>query len=314
MTRKGGSIVTGGNIEERDNDWLAERFQEARPRLISLAMRMLGATGEAEDAVQEAWIRLSRSDAASIENLGAWLTTVVARVCLDQLRRRKTRAEDSLEREAWDAAATEPGLSPEAEAVLADSLEQAMLLVMDRLSPAERVAFVLHDFFEIPFGDIANILERSEESARQLASRARRRVQVSKGALSGQGPSSRELVEAFLSASRRGDFAALLKLLDPKAFVLADASAVKSSEANRHQGAPVLGAELRGAQAVAEAFNKKAQGARLMLVDGQVGAAWIHEGQLRAAFVFSTEADKIRSIEIVMDAESLAKLELLPIA
>jgi RNA polymerase sigma factor (sigma-70 family) len=314
MTLEGDTIVTAGDSEGRDKDWLAERFQEARPRLKSLAMRMTGASGDAEDAVQEAWIRLSRSDASLIENLGGWLTTVVARVCLDQLRRRKTRAEDSFEGEAWDLEATDPGRSPEAEAVLADSVEQAMLLVMDRLSPAERVAFVLHDFFEIPFVDIANILERSEENARQLASRARKRVQAVKGGTAAQNRSSRELVEAFLSASRLGDFSALLKLLDPEAFVVADDTALKSSEVNRNNGAPALGPELRGAQAIAEAFNKRAQGARLVLVDGRAGAAWIHEGLVRAVFVFATDAGRIQSIKIVMDAERLAKLEVLPIA
>jgi RNA polymerase sigma-70 factor (ECF subfamily) len=302
--------VTDPDRPQNSEEWLAQRFQEARPRLKALAGRMLGAGGEAEDAVQEAWLRLARADAASIENLGGWLTTVVARVCLDQLRKRKVRGEEELQEESLDAEALPQPPSPEMEAVLAESVEQALLLVLDRLGPAERVAFVLHDLFEIPFAEVAEILGRSEENARQLASRARRRVRLGRNAGEGGG-ADRAVVEAFLAASRQGDFTALLRLLDPAVVLRADAVAVQVAAANRSKGAPQFAPELLGAQTVAETLNGKAQGLQLMLVDGAPGAAWVLEGKPRVAFSFSVRGGKVVAIEVTMDPAALKDMEVL---
>jgi RNA polymerase sigma factor (sigma-70 family) len=287
------------------NQWLAERFQEARPRLIALAFRILGSTAEAEDAVQEAWLRLSRVDGSSILNVGGWLTTVVARVCLDLLRRRKRRNEEELDELALEPVADDGEADPEREALLAESVGQAMLLVLDRLTPAERVAFVLHDMFDLPFSDIAMILERSEESVRQLASRGRRRVQAARGE-GRQGPrAKREIVDAFLAASRQGDFSALLRLLDPQVVLSADLVAVKTAASNQPQ-APGLALEVVGAEAVANAFKGRARGARLVYVDGEPQAAWIHEGTVRALFMFSADAARITSIRVIMEPAALS--------
>src|SRR5215468_4081670 len=214
-------------------EWLAERFEENRSRLRAVAYRMLGSLGEAEDAVQEAWLRLSRSDAGNIENLSAWLTTVVARVCLDVLRSRKSRGEESLGAQLQEPTGKKgAGSDPEQEAMLADSVGLALLVVLDRLAPAERVAFVLHDMFGVPFEEIAGITGRSADAARQLASRARRRVR-GEHADTGDGPASRRrlarqraVAEAFLAASRAGDLTALLAVLDPDVVLHADASAM----------------------------------------------------------------------------------------
>ncbi len=292
------------------SEWLAERFQEARPRLNALAFRMLGATGEAEDAVQEAWLRLAKVDGSSIQNLGSWLTTVVARVCLDLLRRRKVRNEEELDELALEPVADDGEANPEREALLAESVGQAMLLVLDRLAPAERVAFVLHDMFDLPFSDIATILERSEESVRQLASRGRRRVQAARGDDPPGSQGKREIVEAFLTASRQGDFSALLRLLDPQVILRADLVAVKTAAANQSNQAPVLAPEVIGAQAVAKAFKGRARGARLVYADGEPEAAWIHEGTVRALFVFTTKAARITSIRVVMEPVALSAIKI----
>src|SRR5262245_51274597 len=206
-----------------EHDYLADRFEEHRAHLRGVAYRMLGSLSEVDDAVQEAWLRLSRSDAADIENLGGWLTTVVARVCLDMLRSRQSRREEPFTADAPEPAATgtQGGSSPEEEALLADSVGLALLVVLDRLTPAERLAFVLHDMFAVPFEEIAPIVGRSTEAARQLASRARRRV------CGGEAPDpdlvrQREVVEAFLAALRAGDFEGLLAVLDPDLVVRAD--------------------------------------------------------------------------------------------
>lgn len=291
-----------------DEEWLANRFHAQRPRLQAVARRILGSAVEAEDAVQEAWLRLSRSDAASIENLEAWLTTVVSRVCLDQLRRRKVRGEKELDEEALAPLAPEAEPGAVRELLLAESVEQAMILVLDRLAPAERVAFVLHDLFDLPFADIARILDRTAESVRQLASRARKRVQVAREGPADVGQDRRRIVEAFLAASRQGDLSGLLQLLDAQVALKADPLAVQTALANRVQGAPLLGPHTRGAAAVAEAFRGKAHGARLALVGGEVGAAWVHEGRVRAAFIFKIQGHRIREIDLVMEPARLEAL------
>ena len=219
-----------------ENEWLAEKFQEKRPHLRAVAYRILGSNGEADDAVQEAWLRLTRSDAKSTENLGGWLTTVVARVCLDMLRSRKSRKEESLEEQLLEAPENPRQANPAEEAILADSVGSALLIVLRTLTPAERVAFVLHDLFDLPFEEIAPIVGRSEAAARQLASRARRRV---RGGQEGREDEAkkREIVSAFLAASREGNFNALLQLLDPEILLTADDVAVKVTEANKAKGA-----------------------------------------------------------------------------
>ena len=286
------------------NDDLAAQFEASRPRLQSLAYRMLGSLTEAEDAVQEAWIRLSRSDAETIDNLGGWLTTVVARVCLGTLRSRRTRREDPLEPEE-----PEPdGATPEEEAVLADTMGPALLLVLDTLTPSERLAFVLHDLFAVPFEDIAPIVGRSVAAARQMASRARRRVQGGDEMHSGDRRCQHEVVEAFLAASRRGDFEALVTLLDPDAVLRADRAAVELAAANRDQGAPLLTADMRGARAVAMAMSGRATAAKLALIEGTPGAVWAPGGRPRAVFAFHVVGDTIAEIEIVTDPAVVAAL------
>ena len=209
-----------------ESTWLTTTFEEQRPRLTALASRMLGSKTEADDAIQEAWIRFSRSDTSGVENLGAWLTTVVSRVCLNALQSRRTRSSDPLDAELADMASDETELDPEHEALLADSVGLALLIVLDSLTPTERVAFVLHDMFAVPFEEIAPIVGRNAAATRQLASRARRRVQH---ADADHGPDrlrQSRLVDAFLQAARRGDFAALVELLDPDVVLRSDAAAV----------------------------------------------------------------------------------------
>jgi RNA polymerase sigma factor (sigma-70 family) len=285
-------------------DDLTAQFEASRPRLQSLAYRMLGSLAEAEDAVQEAWIRLSRSDAETIDNLGGWLTTVVARVCLGMLRSRRTRREGPLEPEE-----PEPdGATPEEEAVLADTMGPALLLVLDTLTPSERLAFVLHDLFAVPFEDIAPIVGRSVAATRQMASRARRRVQGGDEMHSGDRRRQHEVVEAFLAASRRGDFEALVTLLDPDAVLRADRAAVELAAANRDQGAPLLTADMRGARAVAMAMSGRATAAKLALIEGTPGAVWAPGGRPRAVFAFHVVGDTIAEIEIVTDPAVVAAL------
>lgn len=283
------------------HDWLVTRFEERRPRLSAIAYRMLGSTTEAEDAVQESWLRLSRSNSAEIENLDAWLTTVVARVCLNMLRARKSRREEPLSVHAPRSATTQvEGTDPEHEALLADSVGLALLVVLETLPPAERVAFVLHDMFAVPFDEIAAIVGRSPVAARQLASRARRRVQ---GASSSSEPDlnrRREVVAAFLAASRRGDFGALLAVLDPDVVLRAD-------EAGVRMGAP---AEVRGERAVAETFSGRARTALLALIDGAPGLVWRTGGRPRVLFRFKVAEGKVAAIDLVADPESIDQLEL----
>src|SRR6516162_2680031 len=287
-----------------ENDWLAEKFQENRPQLRAVAYRILGSASEAEDAVQEAWLRLSRSDVTSVENLGGWLTTVVARVCLDMLRSRKSRKEESLEEQHLEAPENPRQANPAEEALLGDSVGSALLIVLGTLTPAERVAFVLHDLFDLPFEEIAPIVGRSEAAARQLASRARRRV---RGGREGREDEvkKREIVSAFLAASREGNFSALLQLLDPEILLSADDVAVKTAEANKAKGAPPFRSEIRGTTVVAEIFKGRALGAQLALINGSVGTTWIGGGKPRVVFLFSVANGMIQGIDVVMDPEDL---------
>ena len=306
-------------------DALAQRFEDSRPHLAAVAYRMLGSRAEADDAVQEAWLRLARTDVDGVDNLRGWLTTVVSRVCLDMLRSRTSRREDPLA----DDERVAPEAGPEGEAVLADSVGAALLMVLDTLAPAERLAFVLHDLFAMPFDEIGTVLGRSPAAARQLASRARRRVQgvgsdepdpdangggsgglaADDGLAGGAAPDpgvgrQREVVTAFLTASRGGDFTALLELLDPEAVVLADAAAVIA-------GAE---AEVRGAAAVAATFVGRAKAARLALLDGEPGLIWTHRGEVRMAFAFTVLDGRVAGIELIADPARIAAMGVEPLA
>ena len=280
-----------------DADLLARRFETDRARLRAIAYRMLGSRTDAEDAVQEAWLRLSRAGDANVENLGGWLTTVVARVCLDMLRVRRARREEFADEAVPRLAAA---ADAEQEALLAESVGLAMLVVLDRLTPAERVAFVLHDMFDLPFEEIAGIVGRSVDASRQLASRARRRVRGATGDPEADRDRQRQVVEAFLAASRRGDFDALLALLDPSVVARADAAAVAAGAAP----------EVRGAAEVATTFAGRARAARPALVDGLVGLAWAPGGRPRVVFDFTTENGRIVAIDLIADPARLGELEL----
>jgi RNA polymerase sigma-70 factor (ECF subfamily) len=288
--------------------WLADRFEENRLHLRSVALRMLGTTSEADDALQESWLRLSRADTGEVKNIGGWLTTVVARVCLDMLRARKSRREEPLEPHLPEPSAEgADGADPERETLLADSVGSALMVVLDTLAPIERVAFVLHDLFGMPFEEIAPIVGRSPAAARQLASRGRRRVQGG-GAPASDQARRREVVDAFLAASRGGDLAGLLAVLAPDVVLRADDTAVAVAAANRWGGAPELTPQMRGAQAVADAFKGRARGAQAASIDGAAGAAWVQSGQTRAVFVFTVDNGKIVGIDLVMDPTRLAQL------
>jgi RNA polymerase sigma-70 factor (ECF subfamily) len=284
-------------------NYLAERFEENRSHLRGVAYRMLGSASEADDAVQEAWLRLSRTDATGIDNLGGWLTTVVARVCLDMLRSRKSRREDAFTPETPEPVATGRSGSPEREAVLADSVGLALLVVLDRLTPAERLAFVLHDMFGMAFDEIAPIVGRSETATRQLASRARRRVRGGEATVKPDLVRQREVVDAFLAALRGGDFEGLLAVLDPDLVVRSD-GAVRA-------GVPPT--EIRGAAVWAKgavAYGHMAKLARLALVDGGVGLVMAPQGKLLRALRFSFANGKITGIEVIGDPARLGALDL----
>jgi RNA polymerase sigma factor (sigma-70 family) len=283
-----------------ERELLAERFEGHRAHLRAVAYRMLGSLSEADDAVQEAWLRLSRADADSVDNLGGWLTTVVARICLDMLRSRSSRREEPLDAHLPDAAVTPADATdPEHEALLAEGVGLALLVVLDTLAPAERLALVLHDMFAVPFEQIGSILGRSPNAAKQLASRARRRVQGA--AASDTDPTrQRAVVDAFLAASRNGDFDALLALLDPGVVLRSDAAATAVGAAS----------ELRGAPAVAGSFSGRAQRARLALVDGAAGAVWAPGGRPRVVFTFTITGGKIVAIDILADPDRLSRLDL----
>jgi len=275
---------------------LIERFEEARPHLRAVAYRMLGSVEDAEDAVQEAWLRVSRADSGEVDNLAGWLTTVVARVSLNQLRSRTTRREEPLD----DAPPARLHVVPDPadEAVLADSVGLALLAVLDTLAPAERLAFVLHDLFDVPFEEIAPIVDRSPAAARQLASRARRRVRGAEPR--DDAARKREVVSAFLAASKDGDFGALLELLHPEAVLRYDTAAAQMGSAE----------DLRGADAVARFLSGKARAARLVLVDGAPGWVWSLHGEPQVVFAFTVEDGLVTAIDIIGDRERVAGFDL----
>jgi RNA polymerase sigma factor (sigma-70 family) len=287
---------------------LAERFEESRTHLRAVAYRMLGSRSEAEDAVQEAWLRLSRSETGDIDNLRGWLTTVVARVCLDYLRARKLRREQALDEVPLEKLEREGGFERETE--LADDVGVALLVVLETLTPAERVAFVLHDLFDLSFDDIAPIVGRSSAAARQLASRARRRVHGSPSRPETDRTRQREIVSAFLTASRGGDFTALLEVLDPDVVLRADAAAIQAATANAGKGAPQFAQEIHGAAAVAEIFKGRAQAARLAILDDAVGAVFAPGGTPRVAFEFTIEDERIVGIRVIADPQSVRELKI----
>jgi RNA polymerase sigma-70 factor (ECF subfamily) len=286
---------------DAQHQWLAEQFEANRGHLQAVAYRMLGSLPEADDAVQESWLHLSRSDTSAVLNLGGWLTTVVARICLDMLRSRKARREESLEISMPTSIPNhEAGADPEQEALLADAVGLAMLVVLDTLNPAERVAFVLHDVFAMPFDEVARVVERSETATRQLASRARRRVRGAEVAEDPDLTRQRVVVDAFLAASRAGDFDALLALLDPEVVFRADLTAVPA-------GAPV---EVRGAPLVARQFKGRAHGAQSALVNGAVGVVVARNGRLFLVLRLTIREGKITAIEAIADPVDLQKLRL----
>jgi len=284
-----------------DHDWLAERFEAHRPHLRAVAYRMLGSASEADDAVQEAWLRLDRADTSEVENLGGWLTTVVARLCLDMLRARTSRREEPVGAHLPDPIASpQDGIDPEQEALLAEGIGLALLVVLDTLTPAERVAFVLHDMFAMPFDQVAAVVGRSPAAAKMLASRARRRVQGTAAVPDPDLTRQRAVVDAFLAASRGGDFDALLAVLDPAVVVRADRAAVLAG-ADR---------EVRGAPAVADTFSGRARLARPALVDGAAGAVWAPGGRPRVVFAFTIAGGRIVEIDLLADPERLRQLDL----
>lgn len=294
-----------------EHDGIAARFEEHRDHLRAVAYRMLGSQSEADDAIQETWLRLGRADSGVVENLGGWLTTVVARICLDMLRSRKARREDPVDGDLCESrlSSAEAAPDPEQEMLLADSVGPALLVVLDTLGPAERLAFVLHDIFGVSFEEIAPIVGRSTTAARQLASRARQRVH---GAATPPHPDltrKREIVGAFLAASRGGDFEALLAVLSPGVVFRADDIAVQAAAANKVRGAPSLSREVRGARVVAEAFKGRARGAQPALIDGVAGAVWVQGEQTRAAFAFTIDDGKIVAIDLLMDPARLGQLD-----
>lgn len=289
-----------------DRDLLAQRFEAHRQHLRAVAFRMLGSGHEADDAVQEAWLRLSRADTDAVDNLGGWLTTVVGRVCLDMLRARATKQEVPPE----DTADVVTASSPEDEALLVDSVGQALLVVLDTLAPAERLAFVLHDTFAVPFEQIAPIVGRTPVATRQLASRARRRVQSERECPDRSAETQREVVAAFLAAAREGDFAGLLRLLDPDVVLRADAVAVEAAAARASAGAPDLHPEMRGVDAVSRAFSGGARAAKLTLVDGLAGAVVSVGHRPLAVFEFVVRDGRVVAVEILADPATLEGLEL----
>jgi RNA polymerase sigma factor (sigma-70 family) len=283
-----------------ERDWLAERFEEHRARLRAVAYRILGSTSEADDAVQEAWIGLSRSDAAAIENLEAWLVTTVGRAALNILRSRRTRREEPLHARLPDPIVDPAGgVDPEHEALLADSVGLALLVVLETLTPAERLAYVLHDMFSIPFERIGAILDRSPDAARQLASRGRRRIRGAEIAPGADAPAQQEVVEAFLAAARDGDFGALVALLDPDVVERVDTGS----------GAIL---EIRGAEDVGRRASAVAQlgvEGRLALVNGAPGWISLRDGDVFAVAALTVRNGRIATMDILVDPERLARLD-----
>jgi RNA polymerase sigma-70 factor (ECF subfamily) len=287
-----------------ERDWLAERFEAHRAQLRAVAYRMLGSLSEADDAVQDAWLRLSRHDTSGVDNLGGWLTTMVARLCLDRLRARASRREQPLGVHLPDPVVSrEDGVDPEQQALLAEGVGLALLVVLDTLTPAERLAFVLHDLFAVPFDEIAPIVGRSPTAARQLASRARRRVRRQAAVPDPDPTRQRELVDAFLAAAQQGDFSALLEVLDPEVVLHADSGGAAG-------GAITV---LRGAAAVAEgalAFSGRARFARPVLVNGAAGVLVSAHGRPLAVMGFTVAGGRIVEIDVIADPDRLHHLDL----
>lgn len=284
-----------------ERDWLTGRFEASRPRLRAVAYRMLGSHAEADDAVQEVWLRIDRADAGQIDNFGGWLTTIMARVCLDRLRSRRARQEELVGTEL-PRPHSEPGgdTDPAQQVLMAESVGSALLVVLDLLAPAERVAFVLHDIFAVSFDEIGPIVGRSPQAARQLASRARRRLQDT--APSGEVDLARqgEVLDAFLAASRNGDFGTLLALLDPQVVLRADRTAAG-------MGAP---AETRGAAPVATICSGGARGAQRAIVDGVPALVWAPGGLRRAVITFTITTGRITEISLIGEPERMRKLDI----
>jgi RNA polymerase sigma factor (sigma-70 family) len=284
-----------------ERDWLAERFQAYRPRLRAAAYRMLGSTSEADDAVQETWIRLSRSNAGEIDNLEAWLVTAVGRVALNMLRSRRTRREEPLDAHLPDPIVDRPdGIDPEHEALLADSVGLALLVVLDTLTPAERLAYVLHDMFSVPFDEIGAILDRSPDAARQLASRGRRRIRGADTTPGADPAAQREVVEAFLAAARDGDFDALVAVLDPDIVVRED------------WGGGTL-VEVRGPENVARramTASRLGLAARPALINGAAGWVALLDGKVYAIAALTLQRGRITTMDILLDPARLARLDL----
>jgi RNA polymerase sigma factor (sigma-70 family) len=311
--------VRSTDVNAQDREWLAQQFESNRAHLRTVAYRMLGSSSEADDAVQESWLRLSRSNASEVENMGGWLTTVVARVCLDMLRARKARREQPLDDHVPEPlVGHQDRIDPEHEALLADSVGPALLVVLETLAPAERLAFVLRDMFGVSFDEIAAIVGRSPAATRQLASRARRRVQGA-GARDDSDRAGddepdvawtqrmrdvdlsrqRSVVDAFLAAARAGDFDALVAVLDPDVVLRADRTAVLTGADE----------ELRGAAAVARTFATRARAAQLAVVNGSIGLAWAPGGQPRVVFDVRIAGGRIVEIELLADPQRLGAME-----
>jgi RNA polymerase sigma factor (sigma-70 family) len=287
-----------------ENDWMVSRFEEHRPHLRAVAYRMLGSLSEADDAVQEAWLRFSRTDTTDVENLGGWLTTVTARVCLNLLRSRRTRREAPLDTHVPDPVLTaEGGPDPEQEALLADSVGLALLVVFDALTPAERLAFVLHDMFAVPFDDIAPIVGRSPEATRQLASRARRRVQGSAPVPDTDLAHQRRVVDAFFAAARQGDLAGLVTLLDPDVVLRSDGGTAR----------PAASALVHGAEAVAGRaimFAHPTAVVRPAVVNGVAGVVVTLDDRPLSVMGFTVRGGRIVAIDVLADPERLGALAL----
>ena len=286
-----------------DEQWVTEQFEANRSRLEGMAYRMLGSRTEAEDAVQEAWIRILRGDPAAIENVAGWLTTVTGRVCLDRLRARGSRPENLVGADVPDREESSAEHDPEQAAVLAESIGAALLVVLDSMAPEERVAFVLHDVFAVPFEAIGTVVGRSPEAARQLASRARRRVQGAPTTASIDVAEHRALVEAFLRAARQGDFETLLRILHPDEVFEPDQASLDMGSRPR----------TRGAREVASAIGGGARGARLVLVDGLTAMAWAPGGRIRSLIQFTVADHRITGMTVTADPDRIAELDVVPL-
>lgn len=282
-----------------DAQWLNERFEQERPRLLAVAHRLLGSRHDAEDAVQEAWLRLNRTDPSGVDNLSGWLTTVVARIALDLLRKRGVRAAATLDEIPPDVHAIDPSVGTE----VVDAVGSALSMLLDQLSPAERLAFVLHDVFGLPFDELGGILDRTPNATKQLASRARNKLRGADASSARDRQAQRHVVEAFLAAARQGDFEQLIALLHPDVLLEPDDAAIR-------MGAP---SPTRGATAIADVFNGRALAARVALVDGSIGIAWMANGRARVAWNVYIDGSTIVHIDMHADPDAIAALEVTPL-